>query len=56
MIPFIVFVFTPFAVFIWGQVLIRADTTDKEKKTGKILIIISIVSAIIGLGVCGMLL
>lgn len=56
MIQFIVFVFVPFVIFIWGQVLIREETNEKEKKTGKVLIIISIVYAIIGLGYCGMLL
>ena len=55
MILFIVFVFIPFIVFIWGQVLIRAEANDKEKKTGKILVIISVVYAIIGLGYCGIL-
>ena len=56
MILFLLFVFAPFVTFIWGQVLIRAEATDKEKKTGKILIIISIVAVIIGLGFCGMML
>ncbi|SRX75520.1 hypothetical protein AEQU3_02516 [Aequorivita antarctica] len=53
MILFILFVFVPFVVFICGQVLIRLEATDKEKKIGKI--IISIVYAIIGLGYCGIL-
>ncbi|WP_165593551.1 hypothetical protein [Aequorivita soesokkakensis] len=56
MILFIVFVFMPFAIFIYGQVLIREENKVKDKKTGKILIITSIVFAIIGLGYCGMLL
>ncbi len=55
MILFIVFVFIPFVVFIWGQVLIREETTEKEKKTGKVLVIASIVLVIIGLGVCGIM-
>lgn len=55
MILFIVFVFIPFVVFIWGQVLIREETTENEKKTGKVLVIASIVLVIIGLGVCGIM-
>tara|TARA_R110000850_G_scaffold48741_2_gene120618 strand:- start:101 stop:271 length:171 start_codon:yes stop_codon:yes gene_type:complete len=56
MILFLLFVFAPFVTFIWGQVLIRKEATNKEKKTGKILIIISIVAFIIGLGFCGIML
>ncbi len=55
MILFIIFVFTPFILFTWGLILTRIETTDKEKKNGKILVIASIVLMTIGLGVCGML-
>ena len=51
-----IFCFIPFVLFIWGLILSRIESNDKEKKTGKVLVVISIIYTIIGIGYCGMLL
>ncbi len=56
MLYIFIFFFIPFILFICGLILTRNEANDKEKKTGKILIIIAIIYTIISLGFCGMLL